>query len=197
VSVLRVTSTTCAGKESVALSHSVVRHEGDPATQVQAKAAWHTAAATATAPAAAAAVRAAAPTKGARAGADSFVGQFVYDFFSSRPSAAAAAAAAADTDGDADANAAGAQLPCAGAGEGAHHGELLAAPTAQYYSSSVAVNEGPAAALMDRCLHYAAANSSYGNRGSITGAQLRKLPQGPSRRSMVDDITVLVVTLTQ
>jgi hypothetical protein len=58
----------------------------------------------------------------------------------------------------------------------------------------VSVNEGAAAALMDRCLEYAAANSSAGRRG-LTGEKLRHLPQGMARRSLVDDITVVVLTL--
>jgi hypothetical protein len=46
---------------------------------------------------------------------------------------------------------------------------------------------------MDRCLHHAAINSVSSVRG-LTGAKLKKLRQGALRRSLVDDITVLVLT---
>ena len=57
----------------------------------------------------------------------------------------------------------------------------------------VDLNDGPAEALMDRCLHHAAINSVSSVRG-LTGAKLKKLRQGALRRSLVDDITVLVLT---
>ena len=60
-----------------------------------------------------------------------------------------------------------------------------------YHTMRVSINEGPALALMDKCLDLAAINC----RHLSSGIELRSLAQGPSRRGIVDDITILVVTL--
>ena len=88
----------------------------------------------------------------------------------------------------------------------------------QHVTMKVSVNEEntPAGALMARCLDHAAANyanhtigrpaagqraggSQIGTTTStgsyvMTGSDLKILPQGTIRRSLVDDITVIVVT---
>ena len=60
-----------------------------------------------------------------------------------------------------------------------------------YHTMRISINEGPALALMDKCLDLAAINC----RHLSSGIELRSLVQGPSRRGIVDDITILVVTL--
>ena len=55
---------------------------------------------------------------------------------------------------------------------------------------NIMIDEGPALTLMDKCLDMAAMNS----RLLSTGAELRNVPQGPMRRGVVDDITILVLT---
>jgi hypothetical protein len=57
-----------------------------------------------------------------------------------------------------------------------------------YHKMKISINEGPALNLIDKCLDMAASNSAL-----MSGARLKALPQGPARRGMVDDITVVVL----
>ena len=58
------------------------------------------------------------------------------------------------------------------------------------HDMKVNINEGPALSLMEKCLDLAAINSKHIRNGT----ELRLLDQGPARRVIVDDITVLVIT---
>ena len=83
--------------------------------------------------------------------------------------------------------------PVADAGQAPVQAEAKAEAPTTHVRLQVDLNDGPAEALMDRCLHHAAINSGSSIRG-LTGDALKRLPQGSMRRSLVDDITVLVLT---
>lgn len=59
-----------------------------------------------------------------------------------------------------------------------------------YYDMKISINKGPALTLMDKCLDLAASSNFSG----LTGAELKAIPQGPGRRAMIDDVTIMVLT---
>jgi hypothetical protein len=59
-----------------------------------------------------------------------------------------------------------------------------------YTDMKISINKGPALTLMDKCLDIAASSNFSG----LTGAELKAIPQGPGRRAMIDDVTIMVLT---